>query len=62
MLDSLVEKGDLDPEDVAKNYAIFWRDAIPKRGYPDSAQAILKHILTDGDYKTSAMLVTILNK
>eukprot|EP01091_Cochliopodium_minus_P013715 TRINITY_DN447_c0_g1_i1.p1 TRINITY_DN447_c0_g1~~TRINITY_DN447_c0_g1_i1.p1 ORF type:complete len:494 (+),score=154.57 TRINITY_DN447_c0_g1_i1:285-1766(+) len=57
LLDSLTEKKDLDPQHVAVNYGKFWRDANPKRGYPDSAMSVLKYVLEGGDYKTSAMLV-----
>ena len=39
LAESLVEKGKLDPEHIATNYCVFWKQS-PHRGYPYSAQNV----------------------
>jgi len=53
---SLIEKKGLDPEYTARKYAEFWRDTVPKRGYPGSAQAVMNSILKGEDYKKTGSL------
>jgi len=57
LMDSLVTRGYLDPVHCALNYAKFWEHE-PKRGYPDSAEAVLKLMLQTGggEYQHSGRL------
>jgi carbohydrate kinase (thermoresistant glucokinase family) len=45
LLDSLVEHKHLHPVRVARNYGCFWR-SDPQRGYPDSAQEVMRQVGT----------------
>jgi len=53
---SLVQNSGLNPKAVALKYAEFWRDAEPKRGYPGSAQAVIKAILKGEDYNKTGTI------
>jgi ADP-ribosylglycohydrolase len=58
LANSLVEKQFIDPKDIALSYSNFY-DHKPKRGYPDSAIAVLKSIKNSNgeSYTETATLV-----
>jgi poly(ADP-ribose) glycohydrolase ARH3 len=53
---SLVEKGGLDPKHTAEAYGKFFEEAVPKRGYPDTAMQVMKAVLQGVDYRKTGTL------
>lgn len=51
LADSLVACQGLDAQHAATNYALFFREAVPQRGYPHTAQLAMEAVLAGEDIR-----------